>query len=36
VWGRISVEVHGTLGRATRVRVGGQEVIVMTGQLSLP
>jgi PhzF family phenazine biosynthesis protein len=34
--GRISVEVHGTLGRATRVRVGGQGVIVMTGQLSLP
>ena len=34
--GRISVEVHGTPGRATRVRVGGQGVIVMTGQLSLP
>jgi PhzF family phenazine biosynthesis protein len=34
--GRIAVEVHGVPGRATRVRVGGQAVIVMTGQLSLP
>jgi PhzF family phenazine biosynthesis protein len=34
--GRISVEVHGAPGRATRVRVGGQAVIVMTGRLSLP
>ena len=34
--GRIAVEVHGAPGRATRVRVGGQGVIVMTGQLSLP
>jgi PhzF family phenazine biosynthesis protein len=34
--GRIAVEVHGTPGRATRVRVGGQAVIVMTGRLALP
>jgi trans-2,3-dihydro-3-hydroxyanthranilate isomerase len=34
--GRIAVEVHGAPGRATRVRVGGQGVIVMTSQLSLP
>lgn len=34
--GRIAVEVHGAHGRATRVRVGGHAVIVMTGQLSLP
>jgi PhzF family phenazine biosynthesis protein len=34
--GRIAVEVHGAPGRATRVRVGGQAVIVLTGQLSLP
>ena len=34
--GRIEVEVHGTPGHATRVRVGGQAVIVMVGQLTLP
>ena len=34
--GRIAVEVHGAPGRATRVRVGGQGVIVMTGRLALP
>jgi PhzF family phenazine biosynthesis protein len=34
--GRIEVEVHGTPGHATRVRVGGQAVIVMAGQLTLP
>jgi trans-2,3-dihydro-3-hydroxyanthranilate isomerase len=34
--GRIAVEVHGVPGRATRVRVGGQAVIVLTGTLSLP
>jgi PhzF family phenazine biosynthesis protein len=34
--GRISVEVHGVPGRATRVRVGGQAVVVLTGTLSLP
>jgi PhzF family phenazine biosynthesis protein len=34
--GRVSVEVHGVPGRATRVRVGGQAVIVLTGTLSLP
>jgi PhzF family phenazine biosynthesis protein len=34
--GRIAVEVHGAPGRATRVRVGGQAVIVLTGALSLP
>jgi PhzF family phenazine biosynthesis protein len=34
--GRIAVEVHGAPERATRVRVGGQGVIVMTGRLSLP
>jgi PhzF family phenazine biosynthesis protein len=33
--GRIAVEVHGTPGRATRVRVGGQAVIVLTGALAL-
>jgi len=34
--GRIAVEVHGTAGHATRVRVGGQAVVVMTGRLTLP
>jgi PhzF family phenazine biosynthesis protein len=34
--GRIAVEVHGVPGRATRVRVGGQAAIVLTGTLSLP
>jgi PhzF family phenazine biosynthesis protein len=34
--GRIAVEVLGTPGHATRVRVGGQAVIVMTGRLTLP
>ena len=34
--GRLAVEVHGVPGRATRVRVGGQAVIVLTGALSLP
>lgn len=34
--GRIAVEVHGVPGRASRVRVGGQAVIVLTGALSLP
>jgi len=34
--GRIAVEVHGTPGRATRVRVGGQAALVLTGRLSLP
>ena len=34
--GRLTVEVHGVSGRATRVRVGGQAVIVLTGALSLP
>jgi len=34
--GRIAVEVHGAAGHATRVRVGGQAVVVMTGQLTLP
>jgi PhzF family phenazine biosynthesis protein len=34
--GRLTVEVHGVPGRATRVRVGGQAVIVLTGALSLP
>jgi PhzF family phenazine biosynthesis protein len=34
--GRIAIEVHGTPGRASRVRVGGQAVILLTGQLSLP
>jgi trans-2,3-dihydro-3-hydroxyanthranilate isomerase len=34
--GRIAVEVDGVPGRATRVRVGGQAVIVLTGRLSLP
>lgn len=34
--GRLSVEVHGTAGRATRVRVGGQAVTVLTGTLRLP
>jgi trans-2,3-dihydro-3-hydroxyanthranilate isomerase len=33
--GRLTVEVHGVSGRATRVRVGGQAVIVLTGALSL-
>jgi PhzF family phenazine biosynthesis protein len=34
--GRLAVEVHGVPGRATRVRVGGQAAIVLTGRLSLP
>jgi PhzF family phenazine biosynthesis protein len=34
--GRIAVEVHGTPGHATRVRVGGQAAIVLTGRLTLP
>ena len=34
--GRLVVEVHGADGRATRVRVGGQAVIMLTGTLSLP
>jgi trans-2,3-dihydro-3-hydroxyanthranilate isomerase len=33
--GRLSVEVHGTPGRATRVRVGGQAIIMLTGALTL-
>jgi PhzF family phenazine biosynthesis protein len=33
--GRLAVEVHGTPGRATRARVGGQAVIMMTGALAL-
>jgi trans-2,3-dihydro-3-hydroxyanthranilate isomerase len=33
--GRIAVEVHGVPGRASRVRVGGQAAIVLTGTLSL-
>jgi PhzF family phenazine biosynthesis protein len=34
--GRLAVEVHGADGRATRVLVGGQAVIMLTGTLSLP
>ena len=34
--GRIAVEVHGVPGRATRARVGGEAVIVLSGVLSLP
>lgn len=34
--GRLAVEVHGTDGRAARVRVGGQAVIMLTGTLSVP
>jgi PhzF family phenazine biosynthesis protein len=34
--GRLAVEVHGGHGRATRVRIGGQAVIVLTGTLRLP
>jgi PhzF family phenazine biosynthesis protein len=34
--GRLAVEVHGVPGRATRVRVGGQAAIVLTGRLTLP
>jgi PhzF family phenazine biosynthesis protein len=34
--GRLAVEVHGVPGRATRVRVGGQAVIMLTGLLALP
>jgi PhzF family phenazine biosynthesis protein len=34
--GRLAVEVHGVPGRASRVRVGGQAVIVLTGALALP
>jgi PhzF family phenazine biosynthesis protein len=33
--GRLAVEVHGTPGRATRARVGGQAVIMLTGALAL-
>lgn len=33
--GRLTVEVHGTGGRPTRVRVGGQAVIMLTGTLSM-
>jgi PhzF family phenazine biosynthesis protein len=33
--GRLAVEVHGSSGRATRVRVGGQAVIMLTGALAL-
>jgi PhzF family phenazine biosynthesis protein len=31
--GRLGVEVHGSAGRATRVRVGGQAVTVLAGSL---
>jgi PhzF family phenazine biosynthesis protein len=34
--GRLAVEVHGAHGRAARVRIGGQSVIVLTGTLRLP
>jgi PhzF family phenazine biosynthesis protein len=34
--GRIAVEVYGPRGRPTRVRVGGQAVIMLTGTLSIP
>jgi predicted PhzF superfamily epimerase YddE/YHI9 len=34
--GRLAVEVHVAGGRARRVRVGGQAVIVLTGMLALP
>jgi PhzF family phenazine biosynthesis protein len=34
--GRVAVEVHGVPGRAARVRVGGEAVIVLSGVLSLP
>jgi PhzF family phenazine biosynthesis protein len=34
--GRLAIEVHGTGGRPTRVRVGGQAVIMLTGTLSIP
>jgi PhzF family phenazine biosynthesis protein len=34
--GRLAIEVHGVPGRATRVRVGGQAAIVLTGMLALP
>lgn len=34
--GRLAVEVHGAPGRATRARVGGQAVIMLTGALTLP
>jgi PhzF family phenazine biosynthesis protein len=34
--GRVVVEVHGAHRRATRVRIGGQAVIVLTGILRLP
>ena len=33
--GRLWVEVHGMPGRATRARVGGQAVIMLTGALAL-
>ena len=33
--GRLAVEVHGTPGRATRARVGGQAVIMLSGVLAL-
>jgi len=34
--GRLAVEVHTTEGRASRVRVGGRAVTVLTGRLYLP
>jgi trans-2,3-dihydro-3-hydroxyanthranilate isomerase len=34
--GRIAVEVHGVPGRATRVRVGGEAVVLLSGVLALP
>jgi PhzF family phenazine biosynthesis protein len=34
--GRLAVEVQGTPGRATRVRVGGQAVTVLRGALRVP
>ena len=34
--GRLAVEVHTSSGRASRVRVGGRAVTVLTGRLRLP
>ena len=34
--GRLAVEVHTSGGRASRVRVGGRAVTVLTGRLYLP
>ena len=34
--GRLAVEVHGTPGHASRVRVGGRAIVVLTGRLALP